>query len=126
MIERWSRSWASDGLGPWVVRRLGGEAVIGYGGCTMLAGTVWNLGYRFAPDAQGQGYATELAHEALRCAARSAPDLPVVAYLVEHNSASARVAEKLGFELVHRGRDAGNPDPSAVESGPAGSVTAGR
>lgn len=41
-------------------------------------------------------------------------DAPVVAYLLEHNSASARVAIKLGFDLVHRGPDEGNPDATAI------------
>ena len=36
----------------------------------------------------------------------------MIAYLVEHNSASAHVAEKLGLELVHRAPDVGNPDPA--------------
>lgn len=66
----------------------------------------WNLGYRYAPEAQGRGFATELARE-------RRPELPVVAYLLENNPASAAVARKLGLTLRHRGPDAGNPDPSA-------------
>jgi RimJ/RimL family protein N-acetyltransferase len=42
------------------------------------------------------------------------PELPIVAYLLEHNTASARVAEKVGLRLVHRGPDAGNPDADAI------------
>lgn len=42
------------------------------------------------------------------------PDLPVVAYLLEHNKASERVAQKLRMQLVHRGPDASNPDPAAI------------
>ena len=42
------------------------------------------------------------------------PELPVVAYLLEHNHASRRVVDKLGLTLQHRGPDAGNPDPAAV------------
>jgi RimJ/RimL family protein N-acetyltransferase len=38
----------------------------------------------------------------------------VIAYLVEHNRGSARVAEKLGLELVHRAPDVGNPDPAVM------------
>jgi RimJ/RimL family protein N-acetyltransferase len=62
----------------------------------------------------GHGYATELASEALRQAHGVDPALPVVASLLEHNTASERVAVKLGMELVHRAPDTGNPDPSAV------------
>lgn len=84
------------------------------GGCGMLWNSVWNLDYRFADDVHGRGYATELAREALRHAERVAPDLPVIAYLDEHNAASERVAQKLGMQLVHRGPDAGNPDAAAI------------
>lgn len=38
----------------------------------------------------------------------------MIASLVEHNRGSARVAEKLGLELVHRAPDVGNPDPGIV------------
>jgi hypothetical protein len=48
-------------------------------------------------------------------AARAAdPDRPVVAYLLEHDEASRRRAERAGLTLVWRGPDAGNPDPAAV------------
>lgn len=38
----------------------------------------------------------------------------MVAYLLEHNLASARVAEKLGLSLQQRGPDVGSPDPEAI------------
>lgn len=41
-------------------------------------------------------------------------DLPVTAYLLEHNVGSRRAAERAGLTLVWRGPDAGNPDPAAV------------
>jgi RimJ/RimL family protein N-acetyltransferase len=114
LITRWLRSWDEIGLGPWVVRLRGSARVIGYGGCTLLGGRAWNLGYRLAAEEHGNGYATEVAREAVRQAAVVSPGVPVVAYLLEHNTGSARVASKLGFELVHRGPDAGNPDPGAI------------
>lgn len=113
-LARWSAGWEQDGLGTWIVRERGSGAVIGYGGCSMLGGVVWNLGYRFATTAQGRGYATELARHAIEQAHAASPATPVVAYLVEHNAASAAVAAKVGLELVHRAPDAGNPDPSVV------------
>lgn len=75
---------------------------------------LWNLGYRFSPEVQGRGYATELSRRALERAALTAPERPVVAYLLEHNRASAAVALKLGLSLVARRPDEGNPDPAAV------------
>lgn len=114
MIERWSQEWDADGLGTWTVRLINSDAVIGYGGCSLRQDTFWNLGYRFAADQHGHGYATELASEAFRQTGLLRPDLPVVAYLLEHNAASAHIARKLGLALVHRGPDVRNPDSSAV------------
>lgn len=111
-VQRWIADWDRDGLGIWTVWL--GSRVIGYGGCSLLRGTVWNLGYRLAADVHGRGYATELAQTALAAARQVDPARAVVAYLLEHNTASARVAEKLGMTLVDRGPDAGNPDPDAV------------
>ncbi|MEL7978179.1 GNAT family N-acetyltransferase [Isoptericola sp. F-RaC21] len=113
-VARRTACWEADGLGPWTVRRRGEPGIVGYGGCSVLHGAFWNLGYRFAVAAQGQGYATEMSRAAIRRAGEVRPDLPVIAYLLEHNLASAAVARKLGLTLQHRGPDAGNPDPGAV------------
>jgi RimJ/RimL family protein N-acetyltransferase len=121
MIERWSRSWKTHRLGSWVVRLRETGEVIGNGGCTMIgsdpddpAARLWNLGYRLSADHHGHGYATELARAALAEAARGDRAVPVIAFLVEHNRASAAVAEKVGLALVHRVPDAGNPDPAVM------------
>ncbi|MBS1905084.1 MAG: GNAT family N-acetyltransferase [Actinobacteria bacterium] len=141
MLERWSSSWRTDGLGPWIVLLRETGEIIGNGGCTMLraeaahvvaqsgaAGAgpggdpgaddastrIWNLGYRLSVEQHGRGYATEVSRAALAAAAEVAPDVPVIAYLVEHNRASAAVAEKVGLQRVHRAPDAGNPDPAVM------------
>lgn len=88
--------------------------LLGHGGCQLREGAFWNLGYRFTPAAQGRGFATEVAGEAVRAAQAHRPELPVVAYLLEHNHASRRVAEKVGLERRLRGPDAGHPDPAAI------------
>lgn len=114
MMRFWEQSWAEAGLGSWVARlRTTGE-VIGVGGCTLRSGELWNVGYRIAAAHHGQGYATEIARAAVERARGIAPERPLVAFLVEHNRASAHVAEKLGFALVHRAPATGNPDPSVM------------
>lgn len=113
MVERWQQGWSRDGLGTWVIRDESGD-VIGYGGCTVLDGAVWNLGYRLAPEAQGRGIATDVACAAVAEARETRPDLPVIAYLLEHNESSRRTAERVGLTLRHRAPDAGNPDPEAI------------
>lgn len=114
MMQRWERSWVGAGLGSWVARLRDTDDVVGNGGCTLLGGEVWNVGYRIAGDHHGRGLATELARAGVTAARTIAPERPVIAYLVEHNSASAHVAEKLGLTLVHRAPDVGNPDPAVI------------
>ncbi|MGN7860697.1 GNAT family N-acetyltransferase [Microbacterium sp. 22303] len=121
MMARWGRSWEGAGLGTWTVLLRGTGEMIGNGGCMLLtaegddpAAGVWNLGYRLSAEHHGHGYATELAQAARAAAAEVAPERPVIAYLVEHNRASAAVAEKAGLTLVHRAPDVGNPDPAVM------------
>lgn len=120
LLERWLDDWRTVGLGAWVVHEASDPSfVIGHGGCALRGdldggGAFWNLGYRFRPEAQGHGYATELSLAAIEAARGLRPEVPVVAYLLEHNHASARVAEKAGLTLRHRAPDAGNPDPAAI------------
>ncbi|MGP5007405.1 GNAT family N-acetyltransferase [Brachybacterium tyrofermentans] len=114
LIDGWQRSWEETGLGTWTIRlRETGES-IGYGGCSLLHGCVWNLGYRIDADHHGHGYATELALTARTAAEQVPPQRPVIAHLLEHNHASAAVARKSGLTLVDRGPDVGNPDPNAI------------
>ncbi|WP_234031368.1 GNAT family N-acetyltransferase [Mycetocola zhujimingii] len=103
-LERWMRGWDADGIGTWIVREHGSDAIVGYGGLSLRGGLVWNLGYRFAPEAQGRGLATELGRRALERAARLTGNCPVIAYLLEENAASGAVAEKLGLQLVDGGQ----------------------
>lgn len=120
LLERWLDDWNTVGLGAWVVHEASDPShVIGHGGCALRGnaasgGAFWNLGYRFRPEAQGRGHATELSLAAIDAARALRPEVPVVAYLLEHNLASARVTEKAGLALRHRAPDAGNPDPEAI------------
>jgi RimJ/RimL family protein N-acetyltransferase len=120
VVEAVRRRWDEDGLGAWVLRARTDEAgvpagaLVGLGGCSTLRGPAWNLGYRLAPLSWGRGLAQELIDAARRAAQEVGPDLPVVARLLEHNTASRRAAERAGLALVWRGPDTGNPDPDAV------------
>lgn len=118
--------WEIDGLGMWIVRESEGGPVLGTCGCGVRRMPMaeewnpnrieayWNLGYRFRPEVQGRGYASEISRLAVARAHELKPELPVIAYLLEHNVASRRVAEKIGLSLQHRAPDAGNPDPQAM------------
>lgn len=114
MLDGWIEAWERDGLGQWIVRSLDDETVLGHAGCSLRRAGWWNLGYRFAAETHGQGLATEASRAGLEAAVAVRPEAPVVAYLLEHNVASLRVAEKLGLTLQHRAHDFANPDPDAV------------
>ncbi|MEP9384451.1 GNAT family N-acetyltransferase [Nocardioides sp. KR10-350] len=90
--DRWT-----PGPSYWTVRLRASGEVIGSGGVQRHEPTSWNLNYRIAPAAQGHGYATELALEALRVAHAADPDSAVIAWIDEHNTPSRRVAERVGL-----------------------------
>lgn len=110
---------ATDGLSHWLVRSkpsAGGELgdLVEVAGVTRRPGPVWNLWYRLSPEAHGRGYASEVAAAACHAARATNAEVPVVAYLVKHDHASRRTAERAGHHLVWQGADFGNPDPHAV------------
>jgi RimJ/RimL family protein N-acetyltransferase len=113
LIATFVDAWTRDGLGYWTVRPRGGHFV-GVGGCMKKDDVAWNVYYRFQPEAQGNGYATELVLAAIAAAHEVRPELPVCAFLLEHNVASQKVAEKSGLRLVWRGPDVSNPEPAAI------------
>jgi RimJ/RimL family protein N-acetyltransferase len=105
-IERAEAKWRTDGLSYWMARLAqpspgSQNQVIGVGGVQRHTSGTWNVFYRLAPSAWGQGYATELGRTAIDAAHRVDPDVPVIAWIVDHNLPSRRVAVRLG--LVDRG-----------------------
>ena len=113
-IDKSDVEW-THGLGYWCVRDSAAGAVIGMAGCAVVKGQPWwNLYYRFATSVRGRGHAAEVARVALEAARDVAPDLPVMAYLLDVNVASRRTAEKAGLSVVWSGPDAGNDDPDAI------------
>lgn len=95
-------TYVTEGYGLWAVVEKARQHVIGYCGFThyTLEGRdEVELGYRFAPTFWGQGFATEAAEACLHLARRQMR-LPRVISLIEpENTASVRVAKKLGFQL---------------------------
>lgn len=102
-VER-TRAWVAraaarwdEGMSYWTARERASGRVVGIGGAQLHASGCWNLSYRIATDTWGRGYATELARAARDAAAAVDPGLPLVAWVVEHNLPSRRVAERLGL-----------------------------
>ena len=113
-IAGFRTSWDQLGLGHWTARLRQTGEFIGVGGCGLRRGAAWNVYYRIRPEAQGHGYASEVVEAAQMAARDVRPDLPICAFLLEHNVASRRTAERAGLQLAWRGPDAGNPNPGAV------------
>jgi RimJ/RimL family protein N-acetyltransferase len=112
-VARQATAWERDGLGYWTARTHD-ASFVGVGGCTIKDDVAWNIYYRFVPEAQGKGLASELVRAALSAAYSMRPELPVAALLLEHNRASKAVAERAGLNLIWRGQDLGNPSSDAI------------
>ncbi|MDO9346873.1 MAG: GNAT family N-acetyltransferase [Pseudomonas sp.] len=102
LLDHWLAQRAEQGYGWWAIaRREAPEHIIGFGGIAplnYLTERRINLGYRFAVEAWGQGYATELGQDALALAFETL-GLPDVFGLVRpDHAASIRVLEKLGMQ----------------------------
>ena len=94
--------WQQYGFGQWAIAvRDAPDTVIGYGGVAYrlyLDEERLNLGYRFAAESWGQGYATELGAAALKLAFEGLIKPEVFALVRPANLASVRVLEKLGMQ----------------------------
>lgn len=102
-VDRIQAQFAEHGFGFYVVERRTDRRVIGLTGIwyvpepNPLAGQV-EIGWRFAPDAWGQGYATEAARAALDYGFDLSID-EIVAFTARTNMASQAVMRRLG--MVH-------------------------
>ncbi|HEX6377327.1 MAG TPA: GNAT family N-acetyltransferase [Allosphingosinicella sp.] len=110
--DSWRRMLAAPGLwmllgyGYWVVERRSDGAYLGQVGFADFKREMIpnieglpEMGWIFAPRAQGQGYATEAALAALAWADEALGPREIVAIISHGNEASIRVAEKGGFSV---------------------------
>jgi [ribosomal protein S5]-alanine N-acetyltransferase len=106
-IDHWQR-W---GFGLWTVLLPDGE-VVGHAGAqytTVDGRRQVELGWFIDPGHWRQGYATEMAREAVRVAFDVLGLDDVVAFTVDRNAASRAVMEKLGMTYVRDIEHAGLP-----------------
>jgi ribosomal-protein-alanine N-acetyltransferase len=103
LMERLDRHFDAHGFGAFAVERRDTGAFIGVCGCKTID---WphampspvEIGWRFAAEAWGQGFATEAARAALdHCFAVSGLAW-IACFTVPRNMASWRVMERLGME----------------------------
>lgn len=97
---------AIHGFDDWaIMEKSNPRHVIGFGGVFVSefnGRRTNNLGYRFEPDAWGKGYATELAHRAIRHGFEDLKLREIVGVVRENHSASRRVLEKVGMTFLER------------------------
>jgi ribosomal-protein-alanine N-acetyltransferase len=96
-LTRAAAKWERDGLSYWTVRRSDTAEVIGLGGIQRRASGTWNLSYRLAVSAWGHGYATELGRAGLSAAHDVDDTVSVGAWILDTNTASINVAQRLGL-----------------------------
>jgi RimJ/RimL family protein N-acetyltransferase len=108
--ETWRRLLTGSGLWPvfgygyWAVERKQDGACIGQAGFADMKRDMQpsieglpEMGWIFAPDAQGQGYAFEAVAAGLEWADRELKAPEIVAIIAPENAPSIRLAEKAGF-----------------------------
>jgi len=101
-LETCLKNYQKRGFGPWAVAEKTGRIIIGYAGLFYypdIDGHSENeVGYRLARASWGQGFATE-AVSAIREYAFHVLGLPrLIALIDPQNTASIRVAEKIGMQ----------------------------
>ncbi|MCJ1672330.1 MULTISPECIES: GNAT family N-acetyltransferase [unclassified Rathayibacter] len=103
------RNYERDGFGLWVIETMDREFV---GDCGLTWQSVngipeLEVGYHVRSSLQGRGYATEAATACLESARRRGLADRLVAIVHPENSASQRVAEKIGLRVAGEDRDGG-------------------
>jgi RimJ/RimL family protein N-acetyltransferase len=107
--DRWH--WQEHGFGPWALIERDSSELVGRAGLKhqMVDGVrEVELGWAVRSDRWGRGYATESAEAGIEWA-RELGIVELVALIMESNTASRRVAEKLGMKeagvTMHAGFD---------------------
>jgi glutamyl-tRNA synthetase len=98
LLRSFIAGWHEEGIGYWTA--MLGEQIIGIAGIRPIphAGReCFNVYYRFAPEAQGQGYAAEAIRAALEAGRGLDPDRLIVARTRPDNKPAIRLAEKVGL-----------------------------
>lgn len=103
VLQRWITHWNTNNFGMWTITtKENPDLVIGFGGLSLKNYGITerlNLGYRFAVNAWGKGYATELALGSLNYAFHQLRQPAVYAVVRPQNTTSIKVLEKTGMLL---------------------------
>ena len=102
MLERMRGHWAEHGFGLWAVERSSDATFLGFTGLTRPSFEAHftpavEVGWRFARNAWGAGYATEAARAALAFGFETLGIEEIVSFTVPANERSWRVMERIGM-----------------------------
>jgi RimJ/RimL family protein N-acetyltransferase len=103
LVDRVLAYIAEHGFGFWTVERKADGAVLGMAGLLAMGddlppGPALEVGWRFAPDGWGHGYATEAAQAAIDWGFSNRPDAPeIIAITARTNLRSQAVMRRLGM-----------------------------
>jgi RimJ/RimL family protein N-acetyltransferase len=106
-LSQFLESWARDGYGMYALELLGTDRLIGFTGIRLatwfseIDGNI-EIGWRLHPECWRKGYATEAAMASLRVGFSELGPERIVAVVEPANSASLRLAERLGMRVVRR------------------------
>jgi RimJ/RimL family protein N-acetyltransferase len=98
IAEGFVEDWDENGIGYWLVEHEGRDVgLAGIKAVSVRGVDCWNLYYRFAPEAQGRGLASEAVREAIAVARELTPAWPVVARTRADNEGAVRLARAVGL-----------------------------
>jgi RimJ/RimL family protein N-acetyltransferase len=102
LVDRIVGHWADDGFGLWPVERVEDGAFLGFTGLSAPAfeaafTPAVEVGWRFAPEAWGRGYATEAARAALAFGFEALGLDEIVSFTAPANVRSQAVMERIGM-----------------------------
>ena len=101
-VDRIIARWVQDGHGLWAVERLADGRFLGFTGLVLerfdfpFAPAV-EVGWRYAVDAWGHGYATEAARAAVRFGFEELALGEILSWTIPTNAPSRRVMERIGM-----------------------------
>ncbi len=101
-VDRIIARWVQDGHGLWAVERLADGRFLGFTGLVLerfdfpFAPAV-EVGWRYAVDAWGHGYATEAARAVVRFGFEELALGEILSWTIPTNAPSRRVMERIGM-----------------------------
>lgn len=102
VLSSWIEHWNQHGFGWWAIaEKSSADGPIGFGGVShydYLGDLRLNIGYRFASDTWGKGYATEMGKFALSLAFTTPGIERIWAVVRPDHAASINVLEKIGMQ----------------------------